>query len=240
MPISPPGRGVYCNRTLNMRAIRAIGYDMDYTLVHYHVDAWEQRAYAAVRARLVARGWPVAGLEFDARRVIRGLVLDVERGNLLKCNRFGFVKKASHGTRALTFAEQRFEYARTIVDLGEPRWVFLNTLFSLSEGCIYAQLVDLLDQGTLPGPMGYAELYGAVKAELDRAHVEGQLKADVIADPERYVAADGDTALTLLDQKAAGKKLLLITNSEWGYSNAMMAWSFERFLPAGMRWRDLF
>ncbi len=38
------GRGVYCNRTLNLRSIRAIGYDMDYTLIHYHVEEWERRA----------------------------------------------------------------------------------------------------------------------------------------------------------------------------------------------------
>src|SRR5262249_45680878 len=238
--VSPPGRGVFCNRTLNMRSIRAIGYDMDYTLVHYQVAAWERRAYDEVRDRLAARGWPCGDLEFDARRVIRGLVLDLERGNLLKCNRFGFVRKASHGTRTLSFDELRHAYTRTLVDLSEPRWVFLNTLFSLSEGCIYAQLVDLLDAHRLPGPMGYAELYGEVKSELDRAHVEGQLKAEVIADPDRYVVADAETALTLLDQKAAGKRLLLITNSEWSYSNAMMAWSFERFLPSGMNWRELF
>jgi HAD superfamily 5'-nucleotidase-like hydrolase len=240
MPVSPPGRGVFCNRTLNMRSIRAIGYDMDYTLVHYQVAAWERRAYEQVRDRLTARGWPCGHLQFDPGRVIRGLVVDLERGNLLKCNRFGFVRKASHGTRALDFGELRAEYARAVVDLAEPRWVFLNTLFSLSEGCIYAQLVDLLDAHKLGGPMGYAELYATVKSELDRAHVEGQLKAAVTADPERYVVTDEETALTLLDQKAAGKRLLLVTNSEWSYTNAMMAWSFERFLPADLRWRDLF
>ena len=31
----PPGRQIYSNRTLNLRTIRAIGYDMDYTLLHY-------------------------------------------------------------------------------------------------------------------------------------------------------------------------------------------------------------
>ena len=34
LPERPPrSREVFCNRTLNLRAIRAIGYDMDYTLV---------------------------------------------------------------------------------------------------------------------------------------------------------------------------------------------------------------
>ena len=35
------------------------------------------------------------------------------------------------------------------VDLREGRWAFLNTLFSVSEGCLYAQLVDRLDSGEL-------------------------------------------------------------------------------------------
>jgi HAD superfamily 5'-nucleotidase-like hydrolase len=235
-----PGRGVYCNRTLNLRAIRAIGYDMDYTLVHYHETAWELRAFEHVRARFAADGWPVAHLKFDPSFINRGLIVDVERGNLVKANRFGFIKRAAHGTRVLDFEELRKVYARTIVDLSEPRWIFLNTLFSLSEGSIYAQLVELLDQNLLPGPMGYPELYKAVKDKLDRTHVEGELKAEVVADPARYVELDPAAALALLDQKRAGKKLMLITNSEWDYTNAMMRFAFDRYLPEGMGFRDLF
>jgi HAD superfamily 5'-nucleotidase-like hydrolase len=229
-----PGRDVYCNRTLNMRSIHAIGYDMDYTLIHYHVAEWERRAYEHVRARLVERGWPVDELRFDPASVIRGLVIDTERGNLVKANRFGFVKKANHGTRALGFDEMRDAYAREIVDLGEPRWVFLNTLFSLSEGCLYAQLVDLLDAGKLPGPMGYAELHGRVVELLNRTHVEGQLKGEIMADPGRYVDLDAGTRLALEDQRAAGKKIFLVTNSDWSYTSAMMRFAF------GDGWRGLF
>ena len=29
----PPERGVFANRTLNLRAVQAIGYDMDYPLI---------------------------------------------------------------------------------------------------------------------------------------------------------------------------------------------------------------
>jgi hypothetical protein len=46
--------------------------------------------------------------------------------------------------------------------------------------------------------------------------------------------------LALLDQKHAGKKLFLLTNSEWGYTNAMMAHAFDPHLPKGMTWRQLF
>jgi 5'-nucleotidase len=48
-----------------MRSIRAVGCDMDYTLVHYDVGAWEQRAFAHVRERLLGHGLPVTGASFD-------------------------------------------------------------------------------------------------------------------------------------------------------------------------------
>lgn len=235
-----PERGVFCNRALNLRSVRAIGYDMDYTLIHYHVDAWEHCAYRHLRDRLAELGWPVAELEFDPQAVIRGLIIDRDLGNLVKANQFGYVKLAAHGTRMLDFDAQRQAYADTLVDLADSRWVFLNTLFSLSEASMYAQLVDLLDGGRLPPGLGYGELYEKVRQHLDAAHLEGQLKADIIADPERFVALDPETPLALLDQRAAGKRVILITNSEWSYSQAMMSYAFDRFLPAGMGWRDLF
>src|SRR5690606_30285305 len=71
-------------------------------------------------------------------------------------------------------------------------------------------------------------------------HMQGRLKADIVAAPERYVEQDPETALALLDQKQAGKKLLLITNSEWSYTVPMMAYAIDPFLPDGMTWRQLF
>ena len=98
--------------------------------------------------------WPVAELKFNPRLVMRGLIIDTELGNLLKANRFGYVKRASHGTRPLVLEAKKFVYSRIIVELSDPRYVFLNTLFSLSEACMYAQLVDLLDEGKASGRDG--------------------------------------------------------------------------------------
>ena len=240
IPAVPPGRGVFCNRTLNLRSVRAIGYDMDYTLVDYRVDAFERMVYAQARDRLASEGWPVGGFEFDGQMVTRGLVIDTELGNLVKANRFGFVKRAMHGTRMLDFAEQREAYGQVLVDLSDSRWVFLNTLFSLSEGCLFAQAVDLLDRGALPRPFDYSSLYRHIRAGVDAQHMEGHLKAEIAAAPERYVVQDPEAALALLDQKAAGKKLLLITNSEWSFTAKMMAHTYDRHLPTGMTWRHLF
>src|SRR5580658_6802754 len=104
-------RRVYCNRTLNMRSIYAIGYDMDYTLIHYHVDEWELRAYEYLKQQFLFDGWPIEKLKFEPRLVSRGLIIDTENGNLVKANRFGFIKKAMHGTSLMSFEDHRKFYS---------------------------------------------------------------------------------------------------------------------------------
>ncbi|KAB1206184.1 Cytosolic purine 5'-nucleotidase [Morella rubra] len=184
-------RGIFCSRTLNLRSISAIGYDMDYTLMHYNVMAWEGRAYDYCMENLRTMGFPVDGLAFDPDLVIRGLVIDKER-----------------------------DIWEGIGDLRkEGRWEFMNTLFSVSEAVAYMQ---------------------AVGRALFRAHVEGQLKSEIMSKPELFVEPDPELPLALLDQKEAGKKLLLITNSDYHYTDKMMQHSFNRFLPNDMSWRDLF
>lgn len=230
---------MFCNRTLNMRSVHAVGFDMDYTLVHYDVVEWEARAYEHVRRKLLDQGLPVSDLKFDARLFARGLIIDVQEGNIVKANRFGYVTRAAHGTKMLTHEQQRRVYSQVWVDLSEPRWVFLNTLFSLSESCIYGQLVDLKDRGLLPCDPGYGELYRTVNDSINAAHLEGQLKADIINDPARFVDLDDDLAQTLVDLKRAGKKLFLATNSEWHYTRPMMSFLFDGRLGA-TSWRELF
>lgn len=233
-------RGLFCNRTLNLRKIQAVGYDMDYTLVHYHVALWEERAHSYIKDGLRAQGWPVDDLVFDPELVVQGLVVDTELGNVVKANRFGYVKRAFHGTRPLSYEEQKGAYRRTLVDLHDRRWRFMNTLFSISEAGIYLQLVDKLDAGLLPDRIGYDDLYDAVRQTLDAAHLEGLLKAEILADPGRFVEPDPDVPLALLDQKNAGKKVLLITNSEWEYAAPLLTYAFDPHLPGDMTWRDLF
>ncbi len=235
-----PEREIFCNRTLNLRSIQAIGYDMDYTLVHYNVREWEGTAYQYIKDRLATMGFPVADLDFQPALVNRGLVIDRQQGHIVKANRFGYVKAAMHGTRMLDFRETRRAYARVLIDLNDPRFVFLNTLFSISEACMFAQLVDLSDAGKLAAKYHYTELHDAVRFALDAAHVEGAMKRNIMDAPDRYVESEPETAEALLDQKHAGKRLLLITNSEWEYTSFMMRHAFDPHLPDGMGWRDLF
>ena len=140
---------VFCSRSLNLRGISVIGYDMDYTIVHYKWREWELLAYECTKRVLEEIGFPVADLEFDKDLACRGLVIDKDRGNFLKIDRHGFVRRAMHGDARLEGNELDALYGRTQVDLRSNRFSFLNTLFSVSEGVMYAQLVSKLDSGAL-------------------------------------------------------------------------------------------
>ena len=236
----PHARHVFCNRTLNLRGVRAIGYDMDYTLIHYFVDEWERAAFEHARAVLADRGWPVDDLVFDPDAFTLGLVFDLDLGNLVKATRFGYVVRAQHGDQMLSFDEQRTRYSGTVIDLGDERFDFMNTLFELSRAALWTQLVLVHDTSPLPGVTSYAQLYREIDSALAEAHVEGALKAAIVADPERFVAVDYGIVPTLRDQRLAGKELVLITNSEWSYTSQMMSWCFDDQLPDGESWVDLF
>eukprot|EP00210_Caulerpa_lentillifera_P003662 g3496.t1 len=236
-------RGIFCTRTLNLRSIKCIGYDMDYTLIHYDVRAWEGKAFKYGVKKLEEKGFPVSGLSFDPDLVIRGLIVDKDLGNIVKLDRFGIVRRAMHGTKPLSKSSIREIYGLETVNLrNDTRWYFLNTFFSVSEANMYLQLVDLFDEGKIKrhGALSYGQLYNEVSKALFRTHVEGVLKSDIIKKPEDYVQIDPELPLTLLDQKASGKTLLLITNSEFEYTDKMMSFAYDRFLPDGMKWRDIF
>jgi len=233
-------RGVYANRTLNMRSVQAVGYDMDYTLIHYDVAEWETAAFAAARDVLAAQGWPVEAMTFDPNHFTIGLAFDLRLGNVVKATRFGYVVRAQHGNELLTFEQQRSTYRETVVELSDSRFEFMNTLFELSRASLFTQLVAMHDAKLLPGISSYIELYDVIDSALGEAHMAGILKAEIVADPDRFVDLDPGIVPTLLDQRAAGKKLALITNSDWSYTSKMMNYAFDRFCPNEMSWRDLF
>ena len=150
---APPEQGVFANRTLNLRSVRAIGYDMDYTLIHYRVDEWERAAFEHARSDPGRRrGWPVDDLDLRSRRRSRiGLVFDLELGNLVKATRFGYVVRAQHGNRRPDLRRAAATPTpETVVELAETAFEFMNTLFELSRASLLRQLVDTARRDAAP------------------------------------------------------------------------------------------
>ena len=230
----------FANRDLDLKDIKVIGYDMDYTLIHYHVNKWEEKAYEHTLNYLInEEGWPLKHLSFDPNITKRGLVLDLKKGNIVKVDEFGCVTMASHGLRTLSEEEVKKEYSSTFVDLSDPYYVFLNTLFSISTGCLYAQLVNELGKKNLETFLSYRSIFETISKAQNMAHLMGKLKEEISSDPDSFVDLDPKVPQALLDQKHAGKKIFLATNSDWLYTNNMMSYAMTPFLKGG-KWEDLF
>ncbi|XP_024541638.1 5'-nucleotidase domain-containing protein 4 isoform X2 [Selaginella moellendorffii] len=141
---------IYCNRALNMRSISAVGFDLDYTLAQYRPETFELLAYQATAKKLVYNlGYPrqILDWKFDWKYMVRGLVLDKRRGNILKMDRHKYVKVAYHGFQELSREERTAAYGNTLSrdSYDEPDYALIDTLFSLAEAHLFAQLVELKD-----------------------------------------------------------------------------------------------
>jgi hypothetical protein len=66
------------------------------------------------------------------------------------------------------------------------------------------------------------------------------LKAAILADLPRYLPRDPELVLALRRMALGGQRLLLITNSEWFYTDALCRHLFEDAAPGLSSWRDLF
>lgn len=232
---------VFTNRILNMKRIKCIGFDMDYTLVRYNSENFEKLTFEIVLDKLVNNlGYPkeILDLKFDFTQVIQGLVIDRQRGNILMVNRFGKVKSAFHGLKPIGFKEQQRVYGNDIIDLGDQNIQSLDTFFAVSNGVLFGSLVDLKDKGLdIPD---YETLSYEIKKALDIVHSDGSLKAEVRKNIERYVIQDPEVATLLERYKRYGKRLFIATNSEYSYSKLLLDYTITPFLKEHKHWSELF
>lgn len=233
--------GIFINRTLNMKRIKAIGFDMDYTIVRYNTEAFEKFTHGAVLKKLVSeKKYPeeILKLEFDFKRVIQGLVIDKKKGNLLKVSRFGKVKSSYHGLAPIDFKEQQKMYGNGVIDLSDVHIQSLDTNFAVSNGVLYAQLVELKKKG-LPFP-DFESLADDVKEVLDICHSDGTLKNEVRNNISKYIIQDPEVVSLFERYKRYGKKLLVITNSDFSYTKLLLDYTINPFLKEHKDWSELF
>lgn len=233
---------VYVNRTLNLRKIRYLGFDMDHTLVRYNTKEFERTTHDITLGKLVAKGYPAAvlSLPFDYDLAIRGLVMDKQKGNLLKVSRHSGIRAAFHGTRALDFPTQKKIYESTYIDLRDQRYSSIDTAFSISLANLFMQLVQFKDDNAGLGLPEYATLFADLMNSVDAAHRDGSLKSAVRADLARYIIKDPDTVRGLERYRKHDKKLFLLTNSDFHYTKLLLDYCVNPFLKDASHWSELF
>ncbi len=236
--------GIYVNRTLNMKQIAAIGFDMDYTLVRYDSEAFEEMTYKEIQRKLLEiKKYPavVGQLKFKMNYAIRGLVIDKPHGNVLKLSTYSKVKHAFHGLSEMDFKTQQKIYQGLVIDLNDSeRFSIVDTTFSIAYCVLYMQIVDMKDKQPELELPDYRTIELDILEALDTSHRDGSLKNQVKKNVKKFIVQDAEIVASLERFKKHGKKLWVITNSDFEYSKLLLDYSITPFLKEHKSWSELF
>lgn len=239
-PVYDQHRAVYTNRTMRFGQIEAVGFDFDHTLAVYNCEALDALAEKLVADRLVEHeGIPREWLQGvpDPSFARKALILDLDEGVILKTDRYGHVLRAFRGKKKLTVSEKRTLYGdRDIIPhvTDGDRFIQVDHAFSRPEILLWTALVDYTEAGQRRA------LWEKIRKHTDRIHRDGSLKSVITANPGDYIYPDPRTEALLIHLRDCGKKVFLLTNSEWEYTHAMMNTVLGRDESRGTEWLDLF
>jgi len=238
-----PQHRVFVNRNLRMSNIEAIGFDLDHTLAHYRGPAVEELAYRLASQRLVKRfGYSDELLEipYDRDFVIRGLVIDKRRGNILKMDYHNYVSRGYHGLKHLKPEERKAAYGKGRIRIQTGSYVSVDTLFHLPEVYLYVALVNLLEQDAKKKLRSFSKVYDHVRQSIDSVHADGSLKRAILGNLKQFIRKDPRLPALLQEYVEVGKKLFLLTNSEYYYSDGILQYLFRNVGNGDRDWRELF
>jgi 5'-nucleotidase len=89
-------------------------------------------------------------------------------------------------------------------------------------------------------PVDFHKLYDDVRESIDEIHRDGSLKTELRKDLSRYINLDPELAQALHKLRSGGKKLFILTNSLWDYTDAVMSFLLDGRLPEYPSWRNYF
>uniref|UniRef100_A0A6B2L3V0 5'-nucleotidase n=1 Tax=Arcella intermedia TaxID=1963864 RepID=A0A6B2L3V0_9EUKA len=222
---------------------------MDYTLAIYKNPEYDQLTYSLIIEDLITHSaYPpaIASLKFDPHTFVRGLILDMELGNVLKLDKFTSILVCYHGKTKLTKAQISDLYPSFRIPndlLGSKRFEILNVTYSLPISVLWCDLISFFESSPTPQKLDYQSLLMDVWNSSQKLHnfVDGQLKSQNFIDQIHNYVSDGkDLALVLKKLIDSGKKLFLLTNSPWMYTDKVMNWLLDNKLPQYSSWRNYF
>ncbi|XP_011880145.1 PREDICTED: 5'-nucleotidase domain-containing protein 1 [Vollenhovia emeryi] len=237
-----------------------VGFDLDNTLLRYNVTNLVHMEYEVLSRFLVdERGYsgkrllkPLTDYELDFMQ--KGLLLDCERGNVLKVGADRVIHRACHGTRLLTAAEIEETYPSRRSDVTDafcrdpmslwngPLSQKLRSLldyFDIVASVAFARAVDTLDEEK-GSPLGRYEVWPDVLAGLvamfSREHFQtdqgvfGHIKRN----PGKYLRKCSPDTISWLRELKKRSATFLLTGSNADFAD------FTASYALGEDWRSLF
>ena len=234
---------VFVNRTLNMRQIQAIGFDMDHTLVQYNIPNFENTTHQMIIQKLITeKKYPsvISNCKFNMNQITRGLVIDTQRGNVLKVSRYRSIRMGYHGETQIEHKELQNIYPTKYIHFGidHPHFSFVESHYSLALTLLYMQIVELKKK-YLKIP-SYPQIFSDIHSVISDIHNHSLVKQKVIENPGKYLKIHPNIAFQLEKFIQHRKKLFLLTNSAIEYCSFLMNHTISPFLKTYSSWQDIF
>ena len=216
-----------------------IGFDLDHTIVRYHIAATHQLIWDLLTAALVSQ-FDLPPLLFsppqqqlDLAFAVKGTLLDTALGNVVLLDQHRRVFKAYHGWGKPQLSP--FLLAKHYpepVSLTDPRFFVLSTYFITTWAQIFALLVDDVDARSPAASWeANAAEYQTLKAMLFAvtgqqfaSWSEGGYFRAVEKEPSRYLQPNN--LRPWISELRRHSKVFLCTNSLPEYTELLLRWSF--------------
>jgi hypothetical protein len=204
---------IYANTYVDLGKVDTVGFDYDYTLVHY-TDALLELLYDMALTRLVNdRYYPAemltAGMKYDPFFSIRGLAVDKETGWITHLSYTHKVAVAWEGRQKVETSRIYTEYrGKRVLNPKERknRLKPLNDLFSMAECCLIADTLQYFKDNTIDfcPSNTVTDVLGAIRD----THISGDFHRLVAKNPEMYFDPTPHLNAVLTNLKDSGKRLI--------------------------------
>ncbi|XP_051157101.1 5'-nucleotidase domain-containing protein 1 [Leptopilina boulardi] len=236
-----------------------IGFDLDNTLLRYNITNLIKLEYGLMVDFLVenkqysAKYLKSTLTDGDFDFMQKGLVLDIQRGNILKLDASGLIWRAAHGTRLLTIEELQSIYPNQRSELSDK---FVQNMFSVWNGDLSVQIRALLDYFDISVSLIFAKMVDAIDEKngkqngytiwpdiLDAlSYIFSKEKFQsnegvffyIKLHPEKYLHKCSSETISWIRELKKKKKTFLITGSDKDFID------FTASYALGKDWRSLF
>ncbi|KAK6170101.1 hypothetical protein SNE40_018578 [Patella caerulea] len=225
----------------------AYGFDLDHTLAKYKLVNVFNLSYDSISNYLVNEHGYDARIQHDLHKykdfIAKGLVLDIERGNILKLGAQGEILMAKHGTKPISSdklidiygGDLMFEHSKTIlktVKNSSKDYRFFENYFDIPGLVAMARIVDILDEkgGSDSKKHSYLETWSDIMKALMNCYTYEAFRMDtggffpgIKKNPENYVEKCSDDVKTWLKElKGNNKSVFLVTSSYIDFASLLL------------------
>lgn len=233
-----------------------IGFDMDHTLLQYHLPELQEMIYRCLADHLTQKGYDESLITLENYKKYidfsaKGVVFDYTRGNFMKIDSKGYVMKCSHGLKQLDEEEIMKEYGLKRIWPSFP--VLKETMtnasgFAIIENYYVTPAIPLLsilvenaDKKNNGRLESYLQIWKDVVEGFEANFSYKSFKArkamfmpELIENPGKYVKKIPQNVINWLKTLRKTKTIALITHTFENLAEHLMKFAFSE------DWKDHF